>query len=317
MRAAVTGQAELFAISYTLRVDLTYKSDQEMEKASMQYVSGRIFDSFGLRPALGRLLNEGDDLTQGAHPYAVITYDYWARRFGLDPGVIGRGFRVGDDSFQIVGVVDRPFTGTEPGTVIDIFVPAMMSPKVIRADQTWIRTLARLRPGVAVEPLRAKLNATSRAFEEERAKGFSGMTETGAATASSNQTLVIGARGRGSFRIAKRLPAFAPGDRRSRGAGAVDRVRQRRQPHDGSGSRPRTGDGVACLDRRRAMAPGAVGAGGERDTRWRVGRARRVVRLVVCAVCRQPDRFRAATRCVSRFRPIGACRDSAWRSRSP
>ena len=45
-----------------------------------------------------------------------------------------------------------------------------------RSDNTWTRTLAVLAPGVAVEPLRAKLHATSRAFEEERAKGFTGMT---------------------------------------------------------------------------------------------------------------------------------------------
>ena len=41
MRAAVRGQAELLAISFAERVDLTYASDQEMEKAYVQYVSGR------------------------------------------------------------------------------------------------------------------------------------------------------------------------------------------------------------------------------------------------------------------------------------
>src|SRR5882762_7298697 len=44
MRAAVKDQAELLAISYAARMDLTYKSDQEMEKAYTQYVSGRTFD---------------------------------------------------------------------------------------------------------------------------------------------------------------------------------------------------------------------------------------------------------------------------------
>src|SRR4051794_2014131 len=43
MRAAVTDQAELIAISYPLRVDLTYQSDQEMEKAYLQYASGSMF----------------------------------------------------------------------------------------------------------------------------------------------------------------------------------------------------------------------------------------------------------------------------------
>jgi predicted permease len=52
----------------------------------------------------------------------------------------------------------------------------MMHPAVTRDDATWHRTLARVHPGVALEPLRAKLGVTSRAFEEERAKGFKGMS---------------------------------------------------------------------------------------------------------------------------------------------
>src|SRR6185295_19397726 len=55
--------------------------------------------------------------------------------------------------------------------------PTMMHAAVTRDDSTWHRTLARLKPGVAIEPVRAKLHATSRAFEQERAKGFTGMTK--------------------------------------------------------------------------------------------------------------------------------------------
>ncbi|MGP8246453.1 MAG: ABC transporter permease, partial [Bryobacteraceae bacterium] len=176
MRAAVKGQAELIAVSYAERMDVTYRTDQEMEKAYLQYVSGWMFGSFGLRPTLGRLFTENDDLKPGAHPYAVLSYDYWKRRFGLDPSVIGRKFRLGSKElfagpgagnslYEIVGVGPQPFTGTEPGTVTDIFLPTMMHPGAVHDDWTWMRTLASLNPGVAVEPVRAKLNATSYAFE--------------------------------------------------------------------------------------------------------------------------------------------------------
>ncbi|HUE02861.1 MAG TPA: ABC transporter permease [Bryobacteraceae bacterium] len=175
MRAAVKGRAELIAVSYVQRMDLTYKSDQEMEKANLQYVSGWMFGSFGLRAALGRLLTENDDLQPRAHPYAVLSYDYWSRRFARDPQVVGRTFRMGDDLYQIVGVGPPPFTGTETGTVTDIFIPAMMHPGATLDDWSWHRTLARLKPGVAIEPIRARLDATSHAFELERSKGFSGM----------------------------------------------------------------------------------------------------------------------------------------------
>ena len=176
MRAAVKGQAELMAISYAERLDLTYKSDRDIEKAFVQYVSGWMFTSFGLRPAVGRLLTENDDLKPGAHPYAVLSHDYWTRRFARDPKIVGRTFRLGDGQFEIAGVVAPPFTGTEPGTVTDVFLPTMMQSRVVRDDSTWMRTMARVSPGVALEPLRARLDATSRAFEQERSKGFIGMS---------------------------------------------------------------------------------------------------------------------------------------------
>ncbi len=171
LRGAVKDQAELLAISYVQRMDLTYGADQEMEKAHLQYVSGSMFGSFGLRPVLGRLLTESDDLTPGAHPLAVLSHDYWTHRFGQDAKVIGRTFRLGNDLYQIVGVGDAPFTGTEPGTMTDIFVPAIMHPDVGNSNSSWLRTWARLKLGVAEEPVRQKLQATYRAFEEERGKG--------------------------------------------------------------------------------------------------------------------------------------------------
>jgi predicted permease len=177
MRAAVKDQAELIAVSGIDRADLTYASDQETEKAHVQYVSGWMFGSFGLRPVLGRLLTENDDRQPGAHPYAVLSEDYWAHRFARDPKVVGRTFRMEKRLYEIVGVCAGPFTGTETGFVTDIFVPTMMNPAVDRADSTWHGTLARLKPGIAVEPERAKLDAVARAFEAERAKGWAGMSK--------------------------------------------------------------------------------------------------------------------------------------------
>jgi predicted permease len=176
MRDAAKGQAELLAVSSpVVPTDLTYKSDAEVEKAYVQYVSGWMFDSFGLRPAAGRLFTADDDSKPRAHPYAVLSYEYWTRRFGRDPKVVGRTFQMGQDFFQIVGVGPEAFTGTETGIVTDVFLPTMMHPGVTHDDMTWHRTLARVRPGVAMEPLRAKLEATSRAFERERSKGFKDM----------------------------------------------------------------------------------------------------------------------------------------------
>ncbi len=105
----------------------------------------------------------------------MLSYDYWKRRFGRDPKVIGRTLRIGDQLFEIVGVGPETFTGTEPGMVTEIFLPMMMNPMVEREDASWFRTLAILNPGEPVEPLRAKLDAVSTNFELKRLKANSGL----------------------------------------------------------------------------------------------------------------------------------------------
>jgi predicted permease len=190
MRDAAKNQANLIAVSFADRADLTYKTDQEMEKANIQYVSGSLFDTFGLQPALGRLLTANDDRTPGAEPYAVISYDYWTRRFARDPHVIGRTLRVGDHTFQIVGVCGKKFTGTEPGTFVDIFVPTVMHRCATRADCTWIRTLVVLQPAVAAEPIRQQLAAISHAFEGKRLSGETGLSAETLKGVLSNQVLM-------------------------------------------------------------------------------------------------------------------------------
>jgi predicted permease len=175
MRADVKDQAESIAISmYTGPVDLTYGSDQDMERVNLQYVSGWMFDTFGLHPVAGRLLSGNDDLTPGTHPYAVLSYDYWTRRFGRNPKALGRSFRLGNDIYEIVGVAEERFTGTETGWVTDVFVPmAMKNPRTLASlNNFWLRTLLQLKPGIAPGPVQDRLRATFRAIQEERVKGF-------------------------------------------------------------------------------------------------------------------------------------------------
>ena len=171
-RAAVRDEAELIALSFSDRAELTFKSDDEIERVNRQYVSGWMFDAFGLRPAAGRLLTEDDDRTRGASPYVVLSYQYWTRRFGRDPNAVGRTFRMDSRIHTVIGVSAKGFTGTEPGTMIDLFVPTMMHEGVTHSDWSWFRTLAILQPGVRVETVQEKLQPVMQAFHEERAKGF-------------------------------------------------------------------------------------------------------------------------------------------------
>ena len=190
MRDAVAGQANLIAASYSERSDLTFASDNEMEKAHVQYVSGTMFSLFGLQPALGRLLTASDDRAPGAGPYAVLSWDYWNHRFSRDPDVIGRSFHIGNQLYEIVGVGPRAFIGTEPGTVTDIFLPTMMKSYATQQSINWQRTLVLANAGVSIDPLRQKLFAVSHAFEVERAKSFHGMAPVSISRFLNQQVLI-------------------------------------------------------------------------------------------------------------------------------
>ena len=176
LRAAVKDQASMMAISYPNRSSLTYGSDEDMERVYVQYVSGWTFAEFGLQPALGRLFTESDDLTPGAHPYAVLSHDYWTRRFGKDPQVLGRKFRNGNTAFEVAGVAPAGFTGTEPGTFTDLFIPAMMydARALESPGWQWFRPWVRLSSGSSLEGVRERLQAAMLVHRQERVKGQRG-----------------------------------------------------------------------------------------------------------------------------------------------
>jgi len=182
MRDAVKDQADLIAISDADLTDITWSTDDDVEKAHVAYVSGNMFPLFGLEPALGRLLTPADDRGPGLNPYAVLSWDYWNHRFGGDTHVLGRLLHIGEQTFEIVGVGPRNFTGTEKGTVTDIFLPVNMNGLASQDSWSWHRTFVMLKPSVKpatnLEPLRQHISAASRAFQLECATCFRGMKQT-------------------------------------------------------------------------------------------------------------------------------------------
>jgi putative ABC transport system permease protein len=206
MRNAVKDQADLIAISDADRTDITWTTDDDMEKAHVVYVSGNMFPLFGLEPALGRLLTPVDDRGPGASPYAVLSWDYWNHRFGRDPKVLGHSLHIGDQTFEIIGVGPRDFAGTETGTITDIFLPLSMNSLATQDSISWHHTFLMLKPDVnsatALEPLRQHLSAVSHAFETECSTCLRDMTKV-AIDRFLNKKLVFNPAGAGISELQK------------------------------------------------------------------------------------------------------------------
>jgi predicted permease len=175
-RQATRGQLDLFAMTNQYPEAVVFaKSQGREEKVRLQYASGNALPSLGIRPALGRILTQSDDLRPGAHPVAVVSYNFWMRRFGGDPAVLGQWFTVGTRQFQIVGVTEKGFTGIEPGKGTDLWVPMMMwdlPGDLSDASSYWFGVLGRLQPGVTAEAASPALQAIYANFLRERAAEF-------------------------------------------------------------------------------------------------------------------------------------------------
>ena len=149
------------AAHVTFGANLAYKGQTSSSQGLL--VSGSYFPVLELQPALGRLLDSNDDKVVGQSRVAVVSYDYWAARFGLDPTVLNTQMIVNGQSLTIVGVAPRGFDGTTIGLRPDVFVPITLR-SLLDVDTGWSnRTdywaflFARLRPGVTIEAARAAL----------------------------------------------------------------------------------------------------------------------------------------------------------------
>jgi predicted permease len=145
-----------------------------LEKPVPQYISGEAFEILRVPPALGRVFSADDDRVPGGHPVAVISYDYWQRRFQADPNIVGRKIRFRTTWFSIIGVAHQGFFGVEPGIFIDVWLPSQMYGSAAFTDVgwNWLRILGRLGPGATRAQLQARLQPMLRVHAEELIKGY-------------------------------------------------------------------------------------------------------------------------------------------------
>ncbi len=113
------------------------------ERLGATYATPSLAHVLRVRPALGRWFVEEEGIT-GAPQVAVLSYGLWARRFGLDPAIIGQSIRLSGVPTQVVGVMPADFVF--PDTRTDLWLPAQST----RASASFLFTLvgvARLRDG--------------------------------------------------------------------------------------------------------------------------------------------------------------------------
>lgn len=138
----------------------------EAGTADGSLVTGNFFRVLGVRPMVGRLLTDADNVP-GSAPVVVLSHRYWQRAFGGDVTAVGRGFRVNGTDFTVVGVAPPLFYGALPGRWSDFYVPACWITGVLPdftreaplASNTfwWIQLIVRPKPGTTPAAVEAAL----------------------------------------------------------------------------------------------------------------------------------------------------------------
>jgi predicted permease len=145
------------------------------ELTNAELVSGTYFPGLGVGPALGRTLNENDDITPSGHPVVVLSYDYWKTRFAGDPQAVGKKVVVNGNNMTIVGVAQEGFDGVELGHATKIFVPLMMQQDLMPLNKAflkdrrtrWVNAFGRLKPGVTAAQAKTALQQMMHAMLEQ------------------------------------------------------------------------------------------------------------------------------------------------------
>ena len=143
----------------------------ESQPASAELVTGSYFQTLGVRPALGRLLAEDDNLQENAHPVVVLSHDFWQNRLGGDPAVVGRTVRINNYPMTVVGVAESGFRGMDWLQPPSLWVPMMMKAEVtppwsgIRERRArFSHVFGRLKPGISREQAEASLQVWFQAY---------------------------------------------------------------------------------------------------------------------------------------------------------
>jgi len=103
------------------------------------WASAGMFDTLGVPAVLGRTFSDADDRRGGGPdgPVAVISYDFWERRFGGAADAIGHTLRVERVPVTVIGVTPPGFFGPDVGRTFDIVLPLGVEP-LVRGRETWL-----------------------------------------------------------------------------------------------------------------------------------------------------------------------------------
>ena len=140
----------------------------EAERVNGRQVTSGIFATLGKQPILGRTFG-ADEEKPGAAGVALLGEGFWERRFGRDPGVVGRTLVLSGDTFTVIGVMPKSMHSSWKNT--ELFTPLLRLEDKIggennRGNHPGIYVIGRLKPQTSVAQARAEVGTIAARLAE-------------------------------------------------------------------------------------------------------------------------------------------------------
>lgn len=145
------------------RLDLSRTG--ESQPIDALFASGDVFSTLGVPAAIGRTFGRADDVRGGGPDgaVAVLSHDFWQRRFGGNAAVVGSQLSVEGRPVTVVGVARRGFRGIDVGQPFDVALPLGVEP-LIRGERSLVGS-----PRTMLLTVMVRLKTQQRVTEAEAA----------------------------------------------------------------------------------------------------------------------------------------------------
>ena len=147
----------------------TLTGQAEPERLEGQRVSASYFHVLRVMPTLGRSFDSSDDRPNGAR-VAILSDKLWRRRFGADPGIVGRLVSLDDDNYSVVGVMPNSFENVlAPSADVWTLLQYDSSLPTFESRE-WghhLRMIGRLRSGIGRDEVSRDIDTIARAERPE------------------------------------------------------------------------------------------------------------------------------------------------------
>jgi MacB-like periplasmic core domain len=139
--------------------------DGEPEQVNGMIVSDGFFQILGVKPVLGRWFTSQDSV-RGSDNVVILSEGLWRRRYGADPGIIGRKIIVDNEAKTVTGVMPAAFRF--PQTKAEIWQPMVLDRARLAKTGRYLSTIARLRPGATIASAQADMSVLVPQLQKER-----------------------------------------------------------------------------------------------------------------------------------------------------